>query len=130
MYGLKVKNDPSQKNFLGHLSAHKQDNKFIYLKLHESEKQSSSNNDRLETRKPFPHLDSLKEFDLLLLSDTKLDTINVKQLTSSTFLKEIQGQKGKMMAIVVSKRKHDKTYMEIKVDIRHESYATAHLSEF
>jgi hypothetical protein len=46
----------------------------------------------------------LKEFDLLLLSKEELDVKNVKKLTSSKFLKDIQSQPGKMMAMVNQKR--------------------------
>ena len=33
MYGLKLKNDSSMKNFQGLLQKHKTDTKFVYLKL-------------------------------------------------------------------------------------------------
>ena len=66
----------------------------------------------------FDHLSSLKENDLLLLSNEKLDTKNVKQLTSVDFLKnEVQKKEGTMLAIVETRRTWDKNYIEIKVDI-------------
>jgi hypothetical protein len=38
----------------------------------------------------FPHINSLKEYDLLLLSEKELEVTNVKKLTSSAFLMGIQ----------------------------------------
>lgn len=37
----------------------------------------------------FPHLSCFKEFDLLLLSETEIDTKNIKKMASSNYLKEV-----------------------------------------
>ena len=123
---MKNKNDNSQKNFSGFLQRSKQDQKFIYLKL--SEKKSEDQDEK--KRYNFPHLNSLKEFDLLLLSKDELDVTNVKKLTSAKFLKDIQNQPGKMMAMVNQKRQQDKTFLELKVDICHDKYVNLNCSEF
>jgi hypothetical protein len=103
---MKSKNDSSQKNFSGFLQRSKQDHKFIYLKLSEKKDETDEKNPDVTNKKKynFPHLNSLKEFDLLLLSKEELDVKNVKKLTSSKFLKDIQNQPGKMMAMVNQKR--------------------------
>ena len=96
-----------------------------YLKLHEEE--SGTTPEQKTNAKPYPHLESLKEFDLLLLSSKKLETDNAKQLTSSKFLLDMKNkvslEKGQimMMAIVNEKKQKQKMYIEIKVDIQHES---------
>ena len=75
-------------------------------------------------------LDSLKEFDLVLLSKTAIETQNVKKLTSPDFLRKIQSEDGKMLAIVTSKRKHDNNYIEIKVDIKKKDYLAINCSNY
>jgi hypothetical protein len=60
------------------------------LKLSEKKSDEDDKNDTTKKRYNFPHLGSLKEFDLLLLSKEELDVKNVKKLTSPQFLKDIQ----------------------------------------
>ena len=67
---------------------------------------------------------------MLLLSKEELDTKNVKKLTSAQFLKDIQNQPDKMMAMVSQKRQQDKTFLELKVDISHDKYVNLNCSEF
>jgi predicted DNA binding CopG/RHH family protein len=75
-YGLKLKNSSQNKNFKGLLQRFKSDSNFIFLKLSENDnndgKTSSEVTGNFST--PYPHLDSLKEFDLLLLSNQELET--------------------------------------------------------
>jgi len=52
----------------------------------------------------FDYINSYKEFDLLLLSQKRLETEDVKQLTSVDFLKELREKEGMMLAIVDRKR--------------------------
>jgi hypothetical protein len=97
---MRVKNDHSKKSFQGFLQRYKQDHKFIYLKLSEKNSEDGDKSDTAKQKYNFPHLSSLKEFDLLLLSKEELDVTNVKKLTSAKFLKDIQNEPGKMMAMV------------------------------
>jgi hypothetical protein len=64
---------------------------FIYLNLFEKadekKEKDTSTDDRY--KREYPHISSLKEFDLLLLSEEELETKNVKQLTNSKFLMDI-----------------------------------------
>jgi hypothetical protein len=59
----------------------------------------------------FPHLSCFKEFDLLLLSETEIDTKNIKKMASSAYLKEVQESPSMFMAIVHKKRALDKTFI-------------------
>ena len=87
MYGLKVKNDNTMKNFKGLIQKLKQEHSFIYLKLMECEEKDSGDGHLRSSQ--FPHLSCFKEFDLLLLSETEIDTKNIKKMSSSNYLKEV-----------------------------------------
>ena len=76
---MKMKNDNSQKNFKGLIHRDKQDLNFIYLKLLERDNDTGADKTLQDNNyNAFPHIGSLKEFDLLLLSEEELDTTNVK----------------------------------------------------
>lgn len=92
MLGLKVKNDNQNKNFKGLLQKHKEDEHFLYLKLSENDNNDGKTSNEVtgNFNSPYPHLDMLKEFDLLFITNEPLDTKNVKQLTSAKFLKNVQ----------------------------------------
>lgn len=132
MFGFKLKNDNSNKNFKGLLQKYKSDSKFIYLKLSENDNNNGKTSNEVtgNFNTPYPNLDSLKEFDLLLLSKEELETNNVKQLTSTKFLKDVQSKQGMMMAIVDCKRKSDKNYLLIRVDAIHDKYINLTCSEY
>ena len=64
-----------------------------------------------------------------MISTEELETKNVKQLTSAKFLKAVQSKPGTMMAMVDGKRKYDKNYLVLKVDICHEKFINLTLSD-
>lgn len=80
MFGLKLKNDSQNKNFKGLLQKYKSDSKFLNLKLSENDNNNAKTSNEVTGvyNTPYPNLDSLKEFDLLLLSNEELETKNVK----------------------------------------------------
>lgn len=90
---MKVKNDNQAKNFVGLLQKNMSDPSFIYLRLYEKDNKDGSTvkapQDEQSWQNLFPHIGKLKEWDLLLLSSEKLDTKNVKKLTSADFLKDV-----------------------------------------
>lgn len=102
MLGLRLKNDNQSKNFKGLLQKFKSDERFCYLKLSENDNNNGKSSSEVTGvyNSPYPHLDCLKEFDLLLVTTEELETKNVKQLTSAKFLKQIQNKPGTFMAFV------------------------------
>lgn len=91
LLGLKLRHDNQSKNFKGLLQKYKSDERFVYLKLSENDNNDGKTSSEVTGvfNTPYPHLDALKEYDLLFVTDKELETKNVKQLTSAKFLKEI-----------------------------------------
>jgi hypothetical protein len=85
---------------------------YIYLKLYESTNAVPDKYGNYSLRT----IDSLKEFDLLLISSEPLPTNEVKKITNLEYLLKMKKEKGKMLSIVSSKRKRDSTYITVKVD--------------
>lgn len=75
LYGMKIKNDNTLKNFHGLVQKWKSDQGFVFLKLLEEDNTKSKADD---VKSAYKHLDSFKEFDLVILSVKPLDTKNAK----------------------------------------------------
>ena len=56
-------------------------------------------------------LDSLKEFDLLLISEQPLPVDEAKKLTGIDYLMNMKKEKGKMLSLVSARRKKDSPYI-------------------
>ena len=68
-------------------------------------------------------LDSLKEFDLLIICEEPLPTNEAKKITSVDYLMKMRNEKGKILCIVNQRRKKDDTFVTLKVDAQlHEDY--------
>ena len=68
--------------FEGYIQRSHSDSQFTYLKLYET----INNVPEKDTNYRLQFLDSLKDFDLLLITKDPLETKEVKKITSSDFL--------------------------------------------
>lgn len=62
-------------------------------------------------------LDFMKEFDVLLLSQDPLPENDVKKITNFNYLMKMKQEKGKMLAMVHQRRKKNKNYITLKIDL-------------
>lgn len=70
-----------------------------------------------------PILDSLKEFDLVLITEEPLPIDEAKKITNIEYLLKMKKQKGKMLCVVSKRRKNDCDYISLKIDAElHEDY--------
>lgn len=74
----------------------------MFLKLLEEDNTKAKQEEAGKAQ--YQHLDSFKEFDLIIMSVKPLETKNAKQLTSVNFLKNLQKQEDLMLGIILSKR--------------------------
>ena len=92
---------------------------YIELKLFESAKSEQDKHGNYI----MSVLDSLKEFDLLLLSKDPLPTNEAKKVTSIDYLMKMRNEKGKMLCMVTNRRKKDAAYVTVKIDMKlHDDY--------
>jgi hypothetical protein len=59
----------------------------------------------------------MREFDLVLISNTEIDTERNSDWCNSDFLSSLRTQKGKFLAMVRMPRKSDQNFIKIKVDV-------------
>ncbi|CDW72124.1 splicing endonuclease positive effector [Stylonychia lemnae] len=123
--GLEYKQTYTKKNyFQGYVQRGNSDQNYIYLHLYESASNVQDKNGNYDLRL----LDSLKEFDLLYISEEPLPVDEVKKVTNLQYLLKMRDEKGKMLCMVHQRRKKDKTHIVIKVDSDlHEDYVRVNI---
>eukprot|EP00347_Sterkiella_histriomuscorum_P002715 403367086 len=111
--GLEYKSNFSKKShFEGYIQKSNQDHNYIYLKLYESTNSVADKNGFFNLKT----IDSLKEFDLLFISQEPLPFDEVKKVTNISYLMKMREEQGKMLAIVSKRRKRDQNFLEVKID--------------
>lgn len=95
--GLEYKSSTSKKYYFeGYIMKANSERNYINLNLFESLNNAPDKNGNYN----FKILDSLKEFDLLLISEVPLPTKDAKKITNVNYLLNMKKEKGKMLAIV------------------------------
>jgi hypothetical protein len=110
-----------KKHFEGFISKANSDYHYVELRLYESAK----NDPDKFGNYAMSVLDSLKEFDLLLIFEQPLPVDEAKKLTGIDYLLKMKKETGKLLSLVSARRKRDSPYISLKVDNKiHADYLT------
>ena len=106
-------------NFRATLQKESEDVNYIYLKIFDGDCPLGRKDNRGIT-KFSQSIDQLREFDLVLISETEIT--NRHQFMDSAFLYKLRNESGKFLAVVRDSRKPEANFVKIKVDNMHEEY--------